>query len=312
MMTPDPAFRTIPVAGMPLGEAPLSWPDRPESLAETLAIAGQVGERFAISIGGGAAPGFLPADGLTDEDLFHGIADRGRDVGTNEDRVATVLFLQTYVYRVAAPMLAAWVLHGRIPDVSAANLALRFNAVGRPQDVAMRAPRVYALPDDIMSDAEVIPVTDLAGAAIDVLLARHLLPVMERLRPFGELGLPIAKGSVASQIGMALTFIDAQSAVRWQTVGRIALEFFDRTTHEIAGQGASGDMHYKQVGERDGITFRRGTCCLVYRAPGKGYCGGCPLRSWEELLDTWQTRLLARPTAGLVTNRGHGARDRSA
>ena len=79
----------------------------------------------------------------------------------------------------------------------------------------MRAPRVYALTGDITSDAEVIPVTDLAGAATDVLLARHLLPVMERLRPFGQLGLPIAKGSVASQIGMVLVLIDAPSAVGW-------------------------------------------------------------------------------------------------
>ena len=88
MMTPDPAFRTIPVA-------------------ETLAIAGQAGERFAISIGGGAAPGFPPAGGLTGEYLSRGIADRRRDAGTDEDRVATALFLQTYVYRVAAQMLAA-------------------------------------------------------------------------------------------------------------------------------------------------------------------------------------------------------------
>ena len=88
--------------------------------------------------------------------------------------MATVLFPQTYVYRVAAPMLAAWILRGRIPDVSAANLAPRFNAVGRPQEVAMRAPRVYALTGDIISDAEVIQVTDLASGAIEVLFAPEL------------------------------------------------------------------------------------------------------------------------------------------
>lgn len=322
MAMTDSGFRTIPAERSPVGpgplDAPLVWPDRPDTLAATLAVVAEIGERFILSVGDAArgsmpadglpADGLtadgLPADGLTDADLSRGIADRGRDVGTDEDRVATVLYLHSYAYRVAAPMLAAWVLHGRVPDVSAANLSLRFNAIGRPQDVTMRAPRVYALPGDSMTDAEVVPVADLAGAAIEVLLTRHLLPLMTRLRPFGKLGLPVAKGSVASQIGAALSFIDAQSAAPWQTVSRIALEFLERTTAEIAGQGVSGDMQLQQAGEREGVIFRRGTCCLIYRVPDKGYCGGCPLRTRDELLETWSARLLARPTTGLVTSRG--------
>lgn len=297
-------FTIVPVAEMSLGETPLDWPDRPDTLAGTLEIAGQIGERFPLLHSGLAGPDVLAADNLTDADIARGIADRGRDVGSDEDRVASVLFLQTYVYRVAAPMLAAWVLHGRIPDVSASNLVLRFNGIGRPQDVAMKTPRVYALPGDITRDAETVTVTDLTDAAIRVLLDGHLLPMTERLRQSRKMGLPLARGAVASQIGMALTFIDAQSAVPWQTTAQIAVEFFERTADLIAGQGRSGDMHYKQLGDREGVTFRRGTCCLVYRVPGKGYCGGCPLRSKPELLDTWSTRLLARPTDNLVTPHG--------
>lgn len=305
-MTAGRDFRMVPLEGLALSNRPLEWPDRPDSLSETLAIAGEVGERFTLSTGVAPDPstGFLAADDLGDEDIIRGIEDRGRDVGTDEMRVATVLYLQTYVYRVAAPMFAAWVLHGRIPDVSAANLALQFNALGRPENVAMRVPRVYVLRGDTVTDAEVIPVPDLTGVAVEVLLAQHLLPMMRRLRPFGKLGLPIAKGSVASQIGMALTYIDAHSDVPWQTVGKIALEFFRCTQGEIAGEGVSGDMHYKEIGDRAGVTFRRGTCCLVYRAHGKDYCGGCPLKSRDELLATWKTRLLARPTENLVTISG--------
>jgi len=303
MMTPEPAFRMVPADQMPLDQTG-DWPQRPGSLAQTLAIAGMIGERFGMSPGGAGEPGFLPADALSDADLVRAIDDRGRDVGTDEQRVATTLFLQGYVYRIAAPMLAAWVLHRRIPDVSARNLAVRFNAAGRVQDVAMREPRVYALAGDHMSDAEVIPVADLAGAAIKVLLTDHLLDVMGRLRAFCKLGLPLAKGSVASQIGMALTFVDAQSTESWQLVSRIALEFLSRTEPQIGGQGRSGDMQYMQHGLREGVTFRRGTCCLVYRAKGKEFCGGCPLRSEPELHATWQSRLLARPTAGLVSPLG--------
>ncbi|MEM1386361.1 MAG: (2Fe-2S)-binding protein [Pseudomonadota bacterium] len=302
-MTPDLEFRMIPLDELALCKGPQSWRDRPNSLAETLSVAAQIGERFGLRIGDCAA-GVLAADALSDDDLARGIADRGRDVGTDELRGATVLYLQPYVSRVAAPMFAAWVLYGRIPDVSVANLTPRFNAFGRLQDVAMKVPRVFALPGDLMPDAEVVTVEDLSEAAIEVLLANHLLPVMKRLRPYGKLALPIAKGSVASQIGVALTFIDAQGLVPWQTVGRIALEFFGRTRAEIAGEGVSGDMHFNEIGARAGVTFRRGTCCLVYRAPSKEYCGGCPLGDRNELLETWKTRLLARPMEDLVTVAG--------
>lgn len=299
-----PAFHMIPADQMPLGDAPLAWPVRPPTLHETLAISAQVGERFVLTMDGHDRPDYLPACALSDDDLLNGISKRGNDVGTTENRVAAALFLQGYAYRVAAPMLAAWVLHGRIPDVSAANLVLRFNDTGRLQDVAMRVPRVFALPDDRLDDAEVIHVSDLTGAAIETLLSGHLLAVMERVRPFGKLGLPLAKGSVASQIGMALTYIDGQSGQPWQLVARIALDFLGRTKAQIAGQGVSGSMHFKQAGCREGVTFCRGTCCLVYRAPGKEYCGGCPLRSESELQETWQTRLLARPAECLVTPAG--------
>lgn len=297
-------FMILPATEMPLGNRPLHWPDRPDTLAETLAIAGQIGERFPITLSSFRAPGYLSADDLSDADLARGITGRGRDVGTQESRVATVLFLQTYVYRIAAPMLAAWVLHGRIPDVAASNISLRFNDLGRPQDVVMKTPRVYALPGDSMVDAEVVTVTDLPSAASKALLDSHLLPMMERLRRSGKMGLPLAKGSVASQIGMALTFIDAQTTIPWQTIARIALEFFEQTAELIGGQGRSGDMHFKRVEDLEGVTFRRGTCCLVYRAPGKEYCGGCPLRSQPELHETWRTRLLARPRTSLVSARG--------
>lgn len=306
-MTNVSEFRMVPAAEMPLGDEPLLWPERPPSLAATLAIAGEVGERFRMSVSDHDHPGFMRADALSDEDLARGIGDRGRGVGTDEERVATALFLQTYAYRVAAPMLAAWVLHGRVPDVSAGNVGLRFDDQGRPADLALRTPRVYALPGDEMPDAEVIPVSDLTGAAIATLLSSHLLPVMERLRVSHRLGLLLAKGAVASQIGMALTFIDGQSAVPWQRTTRIALDFFDRTAGAIAGQGKAGDMGYKCMGEREGVTFRRRTCCLVFRVPDKGYCGGCPLRADGDLLDTWRTRLLARPVSNLVTAWGRSA-----
>jgi hypothetical protein len=48
------------------------------------------------------------------------------------------------------------------------------------------------------------------------------------------------------------------------------------------------------------MTFRQDACCIVYRAPGRAMCGGCPLRSDEDRDGVWADRLAARPESSLV------------
>jgi hypothetical protein len=65
-MTPDIELRTMPLDELALRERPQEWRSRPDSLAETLAVGGQVGERFGLRIGDGAA-GVLAANALSDD-----------------------------------------------------------------------------------------------------------------------------------------------------------------------------------------------------------------------------------------------------
>lgn len=292
LATVTPTAEAIRRFGRALPERPLP----PRSFAETLAAAAAIGDRFGLaSSWTGSLDDRIHATAITDDQIEHGVALRGAGLGTSDRKIAAVMWLQWYCYRMAAPLLAAWVLHRRIPDVAAANIAFRFDAEGRPAFVALIEPRAFAAPGDRVDDLALTHVVDLLPEIVRVLLEDHLVPLAARVRARYRLGGPIIRGTVASQIGMALTFIDAHSRVPWEQVATDALHLLECTAPLIDGQGRSGDVICTESGGRVGMTFRRGTCCTVYRAPSGQMCGGCPLRSDEERAGVWADRLAARP-----------------
>lgn len=276
-------------------------PAPPPRFLETLAAAAAIGDRFGLAASwSGALDDRIQAAGITDGEIERGVALRGAGLGTTDRKVAAVMWLQWYCYRMAAPVLASWVLHRRIPDVSAANVAFRFDEEGRPAFVALVEPRASGYLGDRVDDLELTPVPDLLAEIVRVLLTGHLLPLAARVRARYRLGGPIVRGTVASQIGMALTFIDAHSPLPWEQVAGDALALLELTRPLIDGQGRSGDVVCTESGGRVGMTFRRGTCCTVYRVPERPMCGGCPLRSDEERAAVWAARLAARPASSCV------------
>ncbi|MEM0935753.1 MAG: ferric iron reductase [Pseudomonadota bacterium] len=268
----------------------------PASFAQAVADAGAIGERFRLSIAGFSDGDLQSADGIGDDALQGLVAARGKGLGTSEPRVAATLFLQAYAYRIAAPGLALWVQSGLVPDMSASNLLLRFDAEGRPIEVYLRDPVVFSDRSFTLPDANVRAVPDLTSQAVESILIQHLLPLHDRLRVLYRLGPLLAKGAVASQIGMALTFIDANTTVAWRDVAATAVAFFNASRDQIEGQGRTGDMIVKRLGELEGTTWRRRTCCLVYQAPERDYCGGCPIRKEPDRNATWARRLQNRST----------------
>lgn len=292
-----PAEDAILSCGRVLPQRPLP----PARFSETLAAVAAVGERFDLdATWTGPLDERILASELTDAQIERAVAARGAGLRTSEEKIAANMWLQWYAYRMAAPLLAAWMLHRRIPDVSASNIAFRFDGEGRPVYIAMVEPRCAGLPGDHVDDLELSHVSDLLPEIVRVLLDQHLLPLMERVRARYRFGAPISKGTIASQIGMALTFVDAHSAVPWEQIATDAICFFDLTRPIIDGQGRSGDIICTEIPGRVGMTFRRGTCCLVYRAPDRQMCGGCPLRSDQERAEVWAQRLAARPETSFV------------
>lgn len=301
MRDEGPGFQITPVRAIIKALPAPHWPNRPVTFAETMQVVGQLGERFVVS-GAEHRDGWLAATALSDAEIAREVAARGRAAGVEDAKAAAVLFLQAYVYRVAAPLLAAWVLFGRLPDVSAGNVLLRFGADGRPSALALRRPRMTGLPHDRLPDAEGVASDDLTGVAIRLLLAEHLLPLHDRVRAQYRLGGLLAKGAVTSQIGLILTWIDTHSTVPWARTAGIGLDLFERAGDSLAGQGRAGEMLHLSSGGTEGIAFRRGTCCLAYKAPHKGYCGGCPLKKPAEIRASQEKKFAERPTGDLLAD----------
>lgn len=292
ILSAEDALRTL---GRPLPDRPAP----PDRFAETLAAAAAFGPRFELAAAWSGSPEDRPKDRivgseLTEAQLEHAVALRGAGLKTPDLKVAANMWFQWYCHRMAAPLLASWVLHRRVPDVSAENITFRFDAEGRPEHIAMIAMRASGLPGDIATDADLNPTVDLLPEITRVLLDGHLLPLGERLKARYRLGAPITKGTIASQIGMALTTIDAQSSLTWEQVTTDALRLLEHTSPQLDSLTRSGDLICLQSTDRTGMFYRRGTCCLVYRAPNKSKCGGCPLHSDDDRARVYTDRLAER------------------
>lgn len=277
-------------------------PAPPRTFAETLSAAAAVGDRFDLATAwSGPLEDRIRASELTDDQIAQGIALRAAGLNTTDLKIASNMWLQWYCHRMAAPLLAAWVLHRRVPDVSAENIAFRFDAEGRPVFAAMVETRAAGLPGDVSDDLELTHTSDLMSEIVRVLLDGHLLPLAERVRArYHPHGAPLIRGTIGSQIGMALTAIDAHTRTPWEQVATDAIALLERTKPLIDGQGRAGDIVCTETYGRVGMTFRRGTCCIVYRVPGKAKCGGCPLRSDEDRAGVYAERLALRPPSSFT------------
>ncbi|WP_427788821.1 IucA/IucC family C-terminal-domain containing protein [Brevundimonas diminuta] len=287
-----PAAQALNAFGRPL---PPTAP-RPARFAATLDALAALDPRFMLAEGwsGGTDDCFIASE-LTDAQLDRMIALRAADLKTADLKVAANMWFQWYCCRLTGPVLGGWMLHGRAPDVSAENIAFRIDAEGRPQFVAMVRPRVSALPGDRVEDRTLTPVDDLKAAIVSTLLDDHLLPLGERLKARYRLGAPIIRGTIASQIGTVTTLIDARTSLMWEHTATALLDLLALATPQIDGLDRSGAPICVQGGGRTGTFYRRGTCCLVYRAPDREKCGICPLTSEVERAAVYAERLAARP-----------------
>lgn len=294
------------------GRARVAAPVPPPLFADTLTALGGLGERFRLALDThsstptSASPPTLTANRLLaarlqgDEDLLDSVVGaRAAAAGIAEPKLAAVLFLQRYSYRLACPVLAAWVLHRRVPDMSAGNVVVSLKG-GVPAEVSLIEPRVATRCDDPATDAEARTVGDLTGEVVRVLLAEHLLLLLDRLRDRYGLGATIAQGAVASPVGAALTYIGATAPVRWEQVARDGLELFTCTRDRLGGEGRTGDLAVIENGGQIGVVWRRHTCCLAYLCPDSGVCASCPRRSYEERSEAWAARIapLSLPASG--------------
>ena len=173
--------------------------------------------------------------------------------GSDDPQVLGSLWWQAYAYRVAGTTLAAWVVGGSAPDVSAPGTAV---GVAR------------ARPSSLVVDPVAGELSDLADV-VERLFAGHLDPVAAALKERHSLGTQLLWGDVAAGIASALGAVgtaDGAPPLR----PRVDL-VTAALPHDIGGLGAWAPGRW---------AFRRRTCCLWWKTTASAgvLCEDCSLR----------------------------------
>lgn len=222
-----------------------------------------------------AGPGWSTAAELhSDASLLDDLLRRlGREYGTDIPQVTGSLFLKGYLWRVLAPVVAAFLLERRVPDLGPGSVALRFDGLGLPAGLAVDGT-FAALPEDPGAwhpSALVLPSEeDLSRYLGKRLAGEHLPGLLAALRPRTRRGPGALREMAVDAVADAFLIVG-------QSLGRED-EAIGLAEEALSGPSPfSGNTNYLVV-ERDGRreTSRvRNACCLYYRL-GRDACLTCP------------------------------------
>jgi ferric iron reductase protein FhuF len=178
-------------------------------------------------------------------------------ISTAETRVAASLAQQDFAARLWSPVLACGLIGSIVPDMTSLFI---FSNAQSPQ-VELGLARLTGWRAE--NPAEV------ARLSYRVVVEEHLKPLVEALSPV--VAPRLLWGNAASALVGALTVIVmARPELRPAAAG-VASTLLE--TGALAGTGALFVMNNE-------FKFRRNSCCLYYRLPGKNgaLCGDCSLR----------------------------------
>jgi iron complex transport system ATP-binding protein len=205
---------------------------------------------FAVGTGP-VDDGWRPVRQLyTDLALLDGIVDRvGARMDVAERRVAASTFFLGFAARLWSIGLGALAGHRLLPDLDAERLLFR-ESDGQFQ---------LHIEDPVAWQG-----ADLEPMLADMVLEWHLAGLSAALRRLGPISQRLLRGNAASALlGAARVFDrDATAGPGWQMARRLC-----------ADKRLSAAIRF------NGMSYRRTSCCLYYRAPRGGLCGDCVLTS---------------------------------
>jgi hypothetical protein len=197
----------------------------------------------------------------------------------------------SYVWQLTACGIGAYLTCGRVPDLSANNVALYVDATGWVDEVALITPRFACLPGDPGAHhplATVVPDPDaLRRSLVDVLLTRHLESIMQAMRTRYRYGMRAMRETLADRIVASLLWLLKERGEDERIHTEVAA-FLRLLPYESRSGVLEVPMH-----DRCESFLDRASCCMSYRLPKYGYCKSCPLQSKEERIERFQAHLAA-------------------
>jgi ferric iron reductase protein FhuF len=248
-------------------------------LIETLARIARLGEGYDLRI--------APNDGgwVLAEELVHGgqafehIIERlspgrgdpatGRAIGSQ--------FVLLYL-RFVWPVVAAFALERRVPDVAAENLLVRLDDAGWPSAFALAHPRFAVLEGDPAAGEA----SHVAGDEAELLqwlhersIAANAAPLIETVRNRLLTSGAALWGSVAAAFAHPLLWHVQQVAPESARIVRDAEAILGR--REAPRLGEQVRLLRLVHGDEEWTIHARRTCCLRWCLPGESRCDDCPL-----------------------------------
>lgn len=202
---------------------------------------------FALTVNGGRPAGWHPverdyADGFAD--LIAATAERYH---TTDLRIGASLVHLGHATRLWSPVLACALAHGVVPELK---------GLERADDGAQ-----LRMPEPLGE-----PVAELSAELLyRIVVHQHMQPFADGLRV--KLAPALLAGNIASAlVGASRALLSARPDLRARIVD-ITESLLD--TGVLAGSGALAGSH---------LGFKRDSCCLFYRLPGRSVCGDCVFR----------------------------------
>lgn len=260
---------------------PSARPDRKRggALAATLARIARLGEGYELGIG--------PSDDgwVLAEELIHGGPAFERIVGRLSAESADPTMRRAIgsqfdllYLRFLWPVVAAFALERRVPDVAASNLLVRFDDAGWPARFAVAQPRFGTVEDDPAAGDASFVARDEAGLlhwlheqSIDA----NAAPLIESTRRLLRTSGTALWGNLAAALVHPLLWHVQHVAPESTAVVRDAMALLDR--REVPKLGDQVRLLRMVEGDESWVVHARRTCCLRWCLPGESRCADCPL-----------------------------------
>jgi ferric iron reductase protein FhuF len=256
-------------------------------IAETLAMLAQAKEDYRpfLLSQPDEVPGWLTVAELTAESnatlpAVLRASGEHHKAKPGDEQSPAALWLGHYAFFVMAGAMASYMVSQRVPDLSAANMSIRFDEDGEPAAIAWTSTRFAALQSDPAAGyANCQPMTsaDELRAHLIAGFVDHFTPVVDALKRNSRLGKAGLWGIVTDTVASTFSWIGQQLGVHELALNeaRLIAASDTRLNRKV-------DFVFVEEAGLSHCMAERNSCCFYFRVEDGGYCSNCPHRQPEE------------------------------